>query len=217
MRTPGGDYLYYLKMNVVLDGHRPQTSTKFHVIPKNRTYLVQIDRGYPVRGAAKDSNAVEIDWDNYKKIDYRKALTQIIGRIRPILKAAGYRRTSRSTFNCVKEAGLIHVIDFQTYGDQFTINVAVYLREWKRRAGSAVNEKDVRASDCPMKSQWRIGEAFPRRYDRWWLFEAPDRAVEEISWCLTERLLPRLEKKYGSRKPLRQTKPTKSRVGRWSI
>src|SRR5437879_10849709 len=59
-----------------------------------------------------------------------KAMTAVVARLAPGLKADGFRRFG-ATFNRVTEPGLVHVVGFQAsrWGDEFTVNLGVYVRE----------------------------------------------------------------------------------------
>ncbi len=199
-RAPNGDYLWGIEMALVREGKRRRTSKRIHQIPKNRTHLVDEGAELPVRIDPKDPKRVEIDWENYQRIDTQKALDRIVAKMGAILRTAGYRKCASRTFNCRKGDGLIHVVDFQAsrWGDGFTVNVAVYLRELRRGHAAPLDERRVQESDCTPKLRWRIGQLMPGRGDRWWSYRTPDATGVEIAAGLTRYVLPHL-KRYESR------------------
>jgi Domain of unknown function (DUF4304) len=205
-RAPNGDYLWGIAMKTIFPGCRPRTSRKVHQIPKNRTHLVNDGSTYPVKGDPDEPKSVEIDWENFQRIDGRKVLNRIVTRVGRVLRSAGYKKVTPRTFNAIKEDGLIHVIDFQgsRWGDGFTVNVAVFVRELRRGRANKVDESRVGESDCTWKLRWRMGELTRTRGDKWWSYESPDETAEELIAGLTKFVLPYLGR-YESRALLHKT------------
>jgi hypothetical protein len=213
-RAANGDYRFAITMSVALEGGKRQRSTKIHLVPKDRTYWIRVGKRYPVKVDSREAKQVEIDWDHFQKLDGPKVLDQIVAKLAPVLKDAGYRRVTSRTFNCVKDDGLIHLIDFQAsrWGEEFTVNLAVYVRAFRRRA-AAVNEKRVDESDCTFKLRWRISEVSPKGRDIWWRYQEPEKAVREVQRRLDRYVLPHLER-YATYALLKNSLSVASRARR---
>jgi hypothetical protein len=205
-RAPNGDYLFGIAMKMTFPGCRPRTSRRVHQVPKNRTHLVALGTTYPLKGNPRDPKGVEIDWDSYERADGRKVFSRVVSRVAPVLRAAGYRKVTPRTFNSIKEDGLIHVIDFQAsrWGDGFTVNAAVFLRELRRGYAYPVDEERIREENCRPKLRWRVGALMGTgRADQWWSYESPEETADGLIVAFRKHVLPHL-KKYESRALIRQ-------------
>lgn len=199
-RAPNGDYLLGIVLKTTFPGRRPKTSRRIHHVPKNRVHLLDAGTTYPVTGDPDDHATVAIDWANYQRIDGRKVLDRILTRLGPTLRAAGFRKATSRAYNRTAEDGLVHIVDFQasSWGDGFTINVAVFVRELRRGYAFAVDERRLVETDCTPKLRWRIGELRRPRGDHWWPYVALEETAESLSAELTKYVFPHLAK-YASR------------------
>lgn len=118
-----------------------------------------------------------------------KAMTGVVARLAPFLKADGFRRLGTS-FNRVTEPGLIHVVGFQAsnWSDQLTVNLGVYVREiddlfdsvWGgSKAGVPGVDGAVREYECWLRA--RLGEIRRGGRDVWWSYANLDAAVSDIA------------------------------------
>jgi hypothetical protein len=118
-----------------------------------------------------------------------KAMTGVVAHVAPLLKATGFRRFG-TTFNRVTEPGLIHVVGFQAgrWGDEFTVNLGVYVREidelftssWNRSvAGVPGVDRGVKEYEGWLRA--RLGEIPPGGRDLWWEYTNLDAAVADIA------------------------------------
>ena len=154
-----------------------------------------------------------------------KPLDVVVSRVSPVLKGVGYRRFG-PTFNRGREPGVVQVINFQgsKYGDEFTVNLGVQIRElWDLQAESGyevarrlrVEMPDLLKGipdpappkpsrygfepDCQLRL--RLGRLIPPHQDKWWKYSQLDAAVEAVSAELRERALPYLDL-YASREDI---------------
>jgi len=118
-----------------------------------------------------------------------KAMTGVVAQVAPSLKAEGFRRFGAS-FNRVAEPGLVHVVGFQAskWGDEFTVNVGIYVREidelftsyWNRsRVGLPGVDRAVKEYECWIRA--RLGEIPAGGRDRWWKYTNLDAAAADIA------------------------------------
>ena len=151
-----------------------------------------------------------------------KPLDAVVSRVSPVLKGAHYRRYG-PTFNKERESGLVHVVNFQgsKWGDEFTVNVGVQIRElwelemeagyevarrlriempnlYKRTPEPAPRKpsKYVFESECQLRL--RLGQLIPPYQDKWWKYSRLEEAIKQVSDALTEMALLYLEM-YASR------------------
>jgi len=127
-----------------------------------------------------------------------KAMTGIVAQVAPSLKAEGFRRFGVS-FNRVTEPGLVHVVGFQAskWGDEFTVNVGVYVREidelftsyWNRSmVGVPGVNRAVKEYECWIRA--RLGEISAGGRDRWWKYTNLDAASADIAARLRAEAAP---------------------------
>jgi uncharacterized protein DUF4304 len=151
-----------------------------------------------------------------------KPLAVVVSRASPVLRRDGYRRFG-PTFNSEREPGLIHVVNFQgsKWGDEFTVNLGVQIRElWEleTEAGREVARrlrvempelfqntpafvpdkpsKYVFEFDCQLRI--RLGQLIPPHRDTWWKYSRLEDSIKEVTQALADRALPYLES-YASR------------------
>src|SRR2546428_3665428 len=152
-----------------------------------------------------------------------KPLEVVVSRASPVLKGGGYRRFG-PTFNRERESGLIHAGNFQgsKWGDEFTVNLGVQIRElwelevqagdevarrlrvempdlYKRAPEPAPSKprKYVLEPECQLRL--RLGLLIPPHRDKWWKYSQLDEAVKQVNEALSVKALPYLDS-YGSRK-----------------
>jgi len=127
-----------------------------------------------------------------------KAMTAVVARLAPGLKADGFRRFG-ATFNRVTEPGLVHVVGFQAsrWGDEFTVNLGVYVREiddlfdsiWGgSKAGVPGVDGAVKEYECWLRA--RLGEIQRGGRDIWWRYTNLDAAVSDIAGRLQTDAMP---------------------------
>ena len=120
--------------------------------------------------------------------------TSIIDRLDHELKPRGFDR-KKATWNR-DHGSLVEVLDIQISksGDTVTMNVGVlsrpiYFACWGRNAKLFVEEPE-----CTVRA--RIGQLIDNK-DRWWDIESASTA-DEMILCLSERVLPFLERMQSS-------------------
>ncbi len=128
------------------------------------------------------------------KSSYAEAVDQIQGKLRPLMKARGFKVHGR-TFNRLTEDGLTQVVNIQMGASDppgttyipglrenlhglFTINLGIYVPEVAKHHGGGEARSWVQDYHCCVRA--RLSEASGEEQDIWWHAHADDAVVDDV-------------------------------------